>query len=170
MSGKKGNIILIGMPGCGKTTFGRELAAALQRRFYDADEVLEERERRTIKSFFAESEKAFRAAETRTLKYLAGLTDAVIATGGGAVTRPENMALLSACGEIVFIDRQPEKILQNIAGDSRPLLAADKLRIFRLYEQRIGLYRKYAGYTVDNNGPAEDAAACLLEFVRREQK
>ena len=67
------NIVLIGMPGCGKSTFGKRLAKRLGCRFYDADEVLEQREQRTIKDFFAESEDAFRAAETRTLAYLAEL-------------------------------------------------------------------------------------------------
>ena len=75
------NIVLIGMPGCGKSTFGKRLARRLGCKFYDADDVLEQREQRTIKDFFAESEDAFRAAETRTLAYLAELEGAVIATG-----------------------------------------------------------------------------------------
>lgn len=57
------NIVLIGMPGCGKSTFGKRMAKRLQLPFYDADSVLEEREQRTIKSFFAESEEAFREAK-----------------------------------------------------------------------------------------------------------
>lgn len=146
------NIVLIGMPGCGKTTFGKKLAKKLGVSFYDADEVLEAREQRTIKSFFAESEDAFRTAETRTLRYLADLNGAVIATGGGAVKRAENMELAKRGGVVVFIDRRPENILGCIAGDARPLLAADKQRIFTLYEERIALYRKYADYTVENNG------------------
>ena len=146
------NIVLIGMPGCGKTTFGKKLAKKLGVSFYDADEVLEAREQRTIKSFFAESEDAFRTAETRTLRYLADLDGAVIATGGGAVKRAENMEMAKRGGVVVFIDRRPENILGCIAGDARPLLAADKQRIFTLYEERIALYRKYADYTVENNG------------------
>lgn len=92
------NIVLIGMPGCGKSTFGKRMAKRLQLPFYDADTVLEEREQRTIKAFFAESEDAFRAAETRTLAYLAECDGAVIATGGGAVKRAENMELLKRGG------------------------------------------------------------------------
>ena len=128
------NIVLIGMPGCGKSTFGKRLARRLGRKFYDADDVLEEREQRTIKDFFAESEDAFRAAETRTLAYLAELEDAVIATGGGAVKRAENMELMKRNGVVIFLDRKPEQILGNIEGDARPLLAEDKQRIFKLYE------------------------------------
>ena len=166
----KKNIVLIGMPGCGKTTFGRALAAGLQRSFYDADQVLEEREQRSIKSFFAESEEAFRQAETRTLKYLAGLENAVIATGGGAVTRAENMAALAENGVIFFIDRRPEKIISCIDSDVRPLLADDKLRIFKLYEQRIELYRKYADCIVGNNGNSEDTVARLMRYSREAQQ
>ena len=131
------NIVLIGMPGCGKSTFGKRMAKRLQLPFYDADSVLEEREQRTIKDFFTESEDAFRAAETRTLAYLAECDGAVIATGGGVV---------------VFIDRKPENIIGCIAGDARPLLAADKQKLYTLYNERIALYRQYADYTIDNNG------------------
>lgn len=162
------NIILIGMPGCGKSTFGKALAEYLGRPFYDADQVLEEREQRTIKSFFAESEDCFRAAETRTLEYLAGLDNIVLATGGGAVKRAVNMELLKACGTIIFIDRKPENILGDLQGDDRPLLAADKQRVFKLYEERIELYRKYAQLTVDNNGAAEEVLAQLKLLVPRQ--
>lgn len=159
------NIVLIGMPGCGKSTFGRQLAAETGRMFYDADEVLEQREQRTIKSFFAESEDAFRAAETRTLRYLSGLEGAVIATGGGAVKRQENMELAGSSGVIVFIDRLPEQIIGCINNDDRPLLADDKKRIFSLYDERIALYRKYADYTVANNGCMEDVLTSLLRLA-----
>ena len=96
------NIILIGMPGCGKTMVGTALAQQLQREFYDADIVLEEREGKTIPELFAISEEAFRQAETRTLRYLATKENAIIATGGGAVTRPINMTLLGVTGKSFY--------------------------------------------------------------------
>lgn len=157
------NIVLIGMPGCGKSTFGKKLAKKLALPFYDADAVLEEREKRTIKNFFAESEDAFRKAETRTLAYLAQLDGAVIATGGGAVKRAENMALLKRAGVVVFLDREPVNILGCIGGDERPLLAADKQRIYTLYDERIALYRQYADYIVANNG---DFGSVLRELQK----
>lgn len=160
------NIILIGMPGCGKSTFGKKLAEELHRDFYDADEVLVMREHRTIEDFFAESEAAFREAETRTLKYLAEMENVIIATGGGAVTRPENMELLSQNGVIVFIDRKPEKIYETINDVVRPLLTDDKLRLFKLYEDRIELYKEYATYIIGNNGPSEATVEKLLNYVR----
>lgn len=162
------NIVLIGMPGCGKSTLGKNIAAKLNLPFFDADEVLEERENRTIKSFFAESEDAFRDAETRTLQYLAEtLNGAIIATGGGAVKREINMNLMSKNGVIVFIDREPQRILSCIGGDARPLLAEDKQRIFNLYNERISLYRKYGEEVVDNNQTEETALAALYATAIR---
>lgn len=145
------NIVLIGMPGCGKSTLGARLARKLELQFYDADVELEKREQRTIKDFFAESEEAFRAAETRTLRYLVELDNCVIATGGGAVKRAENMALLKEKGVVVFIDRSPDTIIKDVDSASRPLLSADKERLYKLYEERIALYRQYADYTVGND-------------------
>jgi len=167
------DIVLIGMPACGKTMFGRKLAKALGREFYDADDVLVEREKRTIKSFFAESEAAFRAAETRTLKYLSAKDGVVIATGGGAVLVEENMKLLSENGEIIFIDRNPENIIDSIVDDSRPLLAEDKQHLFDLYAQRIDLYRKYADYIIDNNGSPNETFDSLVrtwDRIRQEEQ
>ena len=161
------NIVLIGIPGCGKTTFGKRLARRLSLSFYDADEVLEQREQRTIKNFFAESEDAFRSAETRTLAYLSELEGVIIATGGGAVKRAENMELLKRKGVVVFIDRKPEQILGNIEGDARPLLAADKQRIFKLYEERIDLYRKYADKIITNSGDFGRTLAALEAYAKQ---
>lgn len=161
------NIVLIGMPGCGKSTFGKRLAKKMGRSFYDADTVLEEREARTIKDFFAESEDAFRAAETRTLAYLAELEGVVIATGGGAVKRAENMELMKRKGVVVFLDRKPEQIFGNIEGDARPLLAADKQRIFKLYEERIDLYRKYADKIITNSGDFGRTLAALESYAKQ---
>lgn len=161
------NIIIIGMPGSGKSTFGRALALKTGRIFLDADDVLEAREKRSIKSFFAESEDTFRAAETRTLKYLSALDNVVIATGGGAIKRPENMELLKKKGSVIFIDRLPENIIGIIEGDVRPLLAADKKRIYQLYDERIELYRRYADYIAPNNG---SKAECMAELEAYAEK
>ena len=163
------NIILIGMPGCGKTTFGRRLAKRLELDFYDADEVLQEREGRTIKSFFEEGESAFRAAETRTIAYLCAKDGVVISTGGGVVTQAVNRAILEKNGLIVFIDRHPEQIIEHIRDDSRPLLASDRQRIFALYDERIEHYRQWAHHTVANDGSFAKTLALLTDIVKKEK-
>lgn len=159
---KHKNIILIGMPGSGKTTFGKKLAEILKRDFYDADQVLEAREKHTIKELFAEGEQCFRDAETRTLRELSKLDGVVIATGGGAVLRPENMEMLKENGVVIFINRSPDKIYNCINEQYRPLLADDKMKIYNLYTERKDLYQRYANYIVPNNGDSEETIHKLI--------
>jgi len=142
------NIILIGMPGCGKTTIGRELAKKLGRYFFDADQVLEEVSGQTIHELFAQGEETFRDAESETIVYLASKVKGVIATGGGVIKREENMQVLGNSGVIIFINRSPEEIIADIDTETRPLLVEGKEKIHQLYTERIALYRKYADYEV----------------------
>ncbi|MGN1383604.1 MAG: shikimate kinase [Eubacterium sp.] len=164
----KSNIILIGMPGCGKSSFGRRLAEALDRPFRDADDVLVEREQRSIKDLFKESEDAFRNAEIRTSRYLAGENGLVIACGGGVVEREENIRLYRKTGTIIFLDRSPEAIMSDVETDGRPLLKEGKQRILDLYSRRIGKYRAAAEYTVKNDETEEQVMEKLLQLVKEE--
>jgi len=156
------NIILIGMPGCGKTTTGRELAKKLGRYFFDADEVLEEVSGQTIHELFAQGEETFRDAESETTVYLASKVRSVIATGGGVVKREENMHALGASGVIIFINRSPEEIIADIDTKTRPLLTDGKEKIHKIYAERIELYRKYADYEV---GFGKEWAEILPEIL-----
>ena len=164
------NIVLIGMPGSGKTTIGKILAATLGRNFCDADHLLEKWEGTTIKELFAVSEENFRDAETRTIKKLAAARDLVIATGGGVVKRPENMELLKANGTIIFIDRSPELICAEVDVASRPLLMAGRQRIFELYEERLALYQKYKDFAFCNNGEPEPLVNEILNLLKKVEK
>lgn len=164
------NIVLIGMPGSGKTTIGKILAAKLGRVFCDADHLLEEWEGTTIKDLFALSEENFRDAETRTIKKLSNARGAVIATGGGVVKRPENMELLKSSGLIFFIDRSPELICADINVESRPLLSAGCQRIFDLYKERIELYRKYKDFVVSNNVEPKAVVLEILNILKKVEK
>ena len=119
------NIALIGMPGSGKTTFGKGLARVLCCPFVDADDYLEKKEGRTIQSFFAESEKAFRDAEERTIRDLSRMEGIVIATGGGVIKRKANVDRLHEGGLIIFRDRLPEDIVTDVEVEKRPLLRED---------------------------------------------
>lgn len=159
------NIVLIGMPGSGKTTFGMALSEKLRRPFVDADAYLEEKEGRTIQSFFAESEKAFRDAEERTIEDLSRRQNLIIATGGGVVKRPRNVARLHETGLLIFIDRRAEDIVTDVEVEKRPLLAEGPDKVFALYKERIALYRKAADRILENRGSEEEVLDRLLEMV-----
>ena len=108
------NIVLIGMPGSGKSTLGRCLAEMLGRDFIDADPEIEKDAGKTIPELFAVSEDCFRRQETATTKRLAKLQGKVLAMGGGVVLRQENIAALKENGLIIFIERSPEDIVGDV--------------------------------------------------------
>ena len=162
------NIVLIGMPGCGKTTFGKAIAKELQRPFYDADDVVVEQEGKTIKEMFAVSEDYFRDAETRAAKALAEKNGIVIACGGGVIKRPGNIEIFKKTGVVIFIDRIPDDIVTDVDVASRPLLKDGKQKVYDLYEERIDLYRAAADYTIANNKPISvilDELTALIESL-----
>lgn len=143
------NLVLTGLPGSGKSRLGKMLAEKLKVEFYDSDILVEQQSGRSIGDLFAESETCFRTWETGVLQELALLQGAVIATGGGAVLKAENMAALKQKGAVVFLDRNPERIRKDLREDGqRPLLAWNGDRIYELYRKRLPLYEKYADYIV----------------------
>lgn len=164
----KKNIVLIGMPGCGKTSVGRELAALLHMVLVDTDQMVERADGRTIPDIFAQDgEVVFRDKETTAAKRAASMEGVVIATGGGMVLREENMRALGENGIVFFRDRALSDILgEDLSG--RPLLSGDKQRIHDLYEQRIGLYRKYAQYTISDTDTAKEAARQIAAIYKKE--
>ena len=151
------NIILIGMPGCGKSTIGKLLAAHLGKEFVDADEVLVNTYGRDIPSIFAsEGEQGFRQKETAVLENLGRQAGLVIATGGGCVTRPENYALLHQNGTLFWIQRN----LDLLPSEGRPLSQITKMEdMFRI---RKALYEQFADHTIRNDTDIEAAVADIL--------
>ena len=164
------NIVLIGMPGCGKSTLGRSLAEMLGRDFIDADPEIEKDAGKTIPELFAVSEDFFRKQETRTTKRLAALQDKVLAMGGGVVLRQENISSLKENGLIIFLDRSPEDIIGDVDTQTRPLLATGRQRIYDLYAQREALYRAAADVTVQNKGSIQDVLSRLVEAAKELQQ
>ena len=156
------NLILIGMPGCGKSRLGRMLAQALDRPFLDADGELTKRCGRTPAEIIGtDGEAVFRREETETLRELGKSSGAVIATGGGCVTRPENRDLLRQNGRIFWLQRDPEKLPTS----GRPLSQSQGPA--ELYRRRKELYAAFADHRADNNGSPEAAMKEILEQWER---
>ena len=160
------NIVLIGMPGSGKSTLGRYLAEITGRDFIDADPEIEKDAGKTIPELFAVSEEYFRTQESNTTKRLAKLQGKVLAMGGGVILRPENITVLKENGLIIFVDRSPGDIAGDVDTETRPLLAAGRQRIYDLYAQREALYRTAADITVRNKGSLKDVLLKLAEAAK----
>lgn len=145
------NIVLIGMPGSGKTTLGKQLASRLGRTFVDADDFVVQLEGKTIADMFAVSEEYFRDAETRAAQELAKRRGLVVACGGGVIKRSVNIEIFKETGVVIFLDRSPDDIVTDVDVASRPLLKDGKKKVYDLYDERIALYRSAADYTIVND-------------------
>ena len=151
------NIILIGMPGCGKTTVGTHLAKLLDRAFVDADTAVIEASGMTIPEIFAnEGEDGFRTRESQVLATLGKASGLVIATGGGCVMRPENYRLLHQNGTLVWLQRD----IGDLPTEGRPLSQSNRLT--ELYRIRRPMYEAFSDLTADNNGDPCDTARTIL--------
>ncbi len=150
------NIILIGMPGCGKTAVGQQLAQKLGKKFVDADELLEARVCRKITDIIPnDGEAAFREMESETLAELGKQSGLVIATGGGCVTQPQNYPLLHQNGTIFWLKRE----LDKLPTDGRPL--SQKGTLGQMYEARMPLYLRFADAAISNDGSIAETASAI---------
>lgn len=151
------NIILIGMPGSGKSTIGAILAESTGKQLVDADTYLANKAGRSIPDILAnDGEPAFRAFETQVLAQLGKQSGIILSTGGGCITRTENYQLLHQNGSIFCIERT----LASLATDGRPLSQNTKLE--EMYRIRKPLYDSFADHHIDNNGTAGKAARHIL--------
>ncbi len=160
---KKQNIVLVGMPGSGKTTVGKKLAQKLNRKFYDTDVVITEKEGTTPAEIIrTKGEQAFRDIESAVCRELASEQGVIIATGGGAVLRKENVFNLKKNGLLFFIDRPLEAIKPT---EDRPLSSSeDKLR--QVYEYRYPIYTRETDYHIVSDNILEHTIEKVLkEFV-----
>ena len=155
------NIVLVGMPGCGKSSIGTLLAEKLDRPFLDADAEIEKAAGRPIPDFFKlYGEAAFRDLESRVLEELGKRSGAVIATGGGAVLREENYAALHQNSTIVWLTRD----LARLPIDGRPVSQATSLDA--LFAARKARYERFADHIIDNNGAPDETVRAILEALR----
>lgn len=153
------NLILVGMPGCGKSTLGQAVAAALQREFVDCDAEIVRRAGKSIPEIFAQDgEDAFRALESGVLADVCRGHGLVISTGGGAVLRAENRDAMRQNGRVCLIRRA----LALLPRDGRPLSASEDA-VARLWEARRAAYETAADFPVENDGTVEEAAEKIRE-------
>ena len=156
------NIMLIGMPGCGKTTIGNALSQKTGRPLVDLDEQIVLTDGRPIPEIFAsEGEEFFRQLEHKVLCRWAQKSGYVISCGGGIVTRPENMAPLQWNSTVVFLLRD----LDRLPIDGRPVSQANRLS--DLFERRYPLYCEAADITVDNNSDVSETVSRILEKLEK---
>ncbi|HBJ17655.1 MAG TPA: shikimate kinase [Clostridiales bacterium] len=154
------NIILVGMPGCGKSTVGALLAEKLGRKLMDADEEIIRLAGKPIPAIFAEDgEAVFRDWETKALSRLGKQSTLVIATGGGCVTQPQNAPLLHQNGTIFWLKRD----ISKLPTDGRPLSQANPLDA--MFAKRAPMYAAFADHAVSNDGAVEDTVAAILSIM-----
>ena len=158
------NIVLIGMPGAGKTTIGKKLSQALGRPVIDADDVVVQQTGRTIKSLFQEGEDVFRRAETEAIRTLAAKDGIIISCGGGVIKRPENMAYLQETGKIFFLNRDLAAIAGSVDKVSRPLLNSAE---DRLYKERMPLYLKYCDYAIPVDEDFDKTTKYIINLIQK---
>ncbi len=152
------SLVLVGLPGSGKSTVGRQLARRLNVAFNDSDHVIEARIGCSIREFFErEGEAAFRDVEESVIHALTEQDEGVLATGGGAVLRPANRERLRQSGQVIYLRSSPEEVFKRVRHDvNRPLLqVGDPLaRLRKLYEERDPLYRETAHFVIETGRPS----------------
>ena len=149
------NIVLIGMPGCGKTTLSLELRKMLGYKAIDSDRYIKKTSGMTVDELFEIGEDFFRIEETKALVDIMNKYDrTVVATGGGVVERACNKEVLKKNGFVIFINRDLNEIRKVLTSKNRPLLRNNKDKVLNLlYERRIDKYRDFCDMEVRvNNG------------------
>ena len=158
---EKQNIVLIGMPSCGKTTIGELLKTKINKELIDIDTLIEKRINMSIKDYIQNNgESAFRQIEKEIVLEVSKKNNLIISTGGGVIKDYSNIEALKGNGVIVFIDRDIEKLTPT---ESRPL-SQTKDALNKLYLERLPLYRKYSDVIVSNNN---DINEVVLEIINR---
>ncbi|MFT5873973.1 MAG: shikimate kinase [Clostridium sp.] len=158
------NIVLIGMPGCGKSAIGEMIAKKIKMNFLDIDTYIESSTNLTINEIFENGEAGFRDIEAKSVMELSQNKSVVISTGGGVIKRYENIFNLKKNGIIFYINRPVENIASDIDAQVRPLLAKDPSKIYRLFEERGPLYKKYCDYEIMNISDIDNVVKDIIEI------
>lgn len=162
LAGKR-NIVLTGMPSCGKTTVGQRLAELTSRPLVDTDELVVNKIGMEIAEYFAaKGETAFRDRESEVISEISQESGLIIATGGGAVLRSENVRALKQNGLVLFLDRPLEML---ITTDDRPL-SSKRSDLEKRYNERIDIYRSMADVIIDGSHSIDTVAREVLEAMK----
>ena len=157
------NIVIISMPGCGKTTVGKQLAAEMGLDFADTDEAVEQAAGMSVPDIFEYlSEAEFRQMEAEQAQRLGKDHKLVIATGGGIIKDPLNYERLKQNGFIVLLKRD----LRLLSIKGRPL-AKDRKEVMQLYRERMHLYEDFADIRISANCPIDEVVAAIRERIGR---
>ena len=159
------NIVLIGMPGSGKTTISQQLSKKLNYPLIDIDDYLVEKFKQSIDDMFSISEAYFRERETLCCQEVAQLSGHILSTGGGVIKNQENITALKKNGIIFLLDRDVENIILDIETSTRPLLKEGKERLYTLYQERNALYHQSANVIIDNNHDIEYTLKQITDYV-----
>jgi shikimate dehydrogenase len=158
---EKQNIVLIGMPGSGKSTIGKALSEKLGRFFIDTDDIITEKHGIISEIFADKGEEYFRDVETQAVKETAKKSGIVIATGGGAILRKENVTALKQNGVIFFLNRPPEDIIPT---SDRPL-SSDVESLKKRFEERYPIYKSTGDFEIAIDGNVENAVNKIMECI-----
>ena len=163
------NIVLIGMPGCGKTTLSLELRKMLGYKAIDSDRYIKKTSGMTVDELFEIGEDFFRIEETKALVDIMNKYDrTVVATGGGVVERACNKEVLKKNGFVIFINRDLNEIRKVLTSKNRPLLRNNKDKVLNLlYERRIDKYRDFCDMEVNINNGLFLTASFIKDELRR---
>lgn len=157
------NVILIGMMGCGKTTCGKLLAQALDMDFVDTDTAIEEKAGLSIPEIFAQQgEDAFRRLELEAAWSLGGRDGLVVSCGGGLPLREDAMKPLKAGGTVIFLERDPAEIFDQVSMDARPLGQCSKREFLMKYAQREPVYRQWADLAIPSQPTPEKTVELMI--------
>lgn len=163
------NIVLAGMPGCGKTTVGAVLSKKLGWKLIDTDALVVEKYGNISDIFATRGEEYFRKLECGAVEYAAAQNDAVISTGGGCLINQMNVNTFRRHGKIIYLKTEIEELLRRLKDDdTRPLLKGDAAaNLKNLYARRAHIYEQAADYTLSTDGLSPDAIAeKIMELIK----
>ncbi|MGH4121976.1 MAG: chorismate mutase [Clostridium sp.] len=167
---RRKSIVLIGMPGSGKSAIGQILAEKLGVIFLDIDTYIEDSTNLKITEIFKNGEELFRDIEAKVTFEVSQKVPAVISTGGGVIKRYENIINLKKNGIIFYINRPIKNIEGDIDIKSRPLLSKDLSQLYSLFEERGTLYKKYCDYEIMNISNIDDVVNNIIEIYAENNK